>query len=85
MNDKNEIMRRFISQVDGKAKRQYSQGRMSAEDDGDLAIAVGVDPQRKIIIIRFGKPIEWIGLGIAETEELIETLKDKIDKLKVQG
>ena len=85
MSDENENMKRFIAQVEGKANRQYSQGRMSAEDDGDLAIAVGVDPQRKIIIINFGKPVAWIGLGIAETEELIEALKDKIDKLKVQG
>lgn len=80
--DKSEIMQRFLDQVNGKTKRQYSAGRMGAEDDGDLAFAIATDTRRSVIIIRFGKPVEWIGLGISDTERLIEQLEERLRELR---
>jgi len=73
-----ELIRRFMDQQDGKAKREYSAGRMGGEDDGDLAFAMRVDDAHKSIIIDFGKPIVWIGLGVEDAKNLIDQLSDRI-------
>lgn len=76
-----ELMERFIAQAEGKAKRSYSAGRISADDDGDLAAACAADRVRNIVILRFGKPVEWIGLRPAECKQLIDTLTAKLREL----
>jgi hypothetical protein len=80
---RDELMRRFIDQVDGKARRQYSAGRVGPDDDGDLAIAIAADKAKNIVVIRFGKPVEWIGLGPAEVNDLINLLMSKLRDLGV--
>lgn len=77
-----DIMKRFLDQVDGNAKREYSAGRMGAEDDGDLAIAMTTDTRHSVIVIRFGKPVEWIGLGIADAEHMIEQLEGRLREFR---
>lgn len=76
------LMERFESQVNGTAKRQYSQGRISGDDDGDLAIAMTTDLKKHIIMIRFGQPTEWIGLGLREAQEIRDMLTARIMELK---
>lgn len=76
-----EIMKRFIDQVDGTARREYPAGRMGHEDDGALAMAITIDRQRNTIVIRFGKPVEWIGFGRKEAEALIGLLQTKLNEL----
>jgi hypothetical protein len=73
----NELMKRFIEQAEGKAKRTYGQGRIGAEDDGDLALAIAADREKGIVLVSFGKPVEWIGLGPREAVALAKTLVDK--------
>jgi hypothetical protein len=78
-----ELMQRFIDQAQGEAVRKYSQGRIGPDDDGDLALAVMADRAKKIVVIRFGKPTEWIGLGPAEVQGLITLLMEKLRDLGV--
>ena len=80
--EQQKLMERFIKQIEGTAKREYSQGRMSGDDDGDLALAVASDLRKNIVIIRFGKPVEWIGLGITEAEGLRDLLLTHINNLR---
>lgn len=72
------LMKRFLEQAEGKAKREYSQGRMSADDEGDLAMAILADEAKKLVVIRFGKPVEWIGMGETECKALISNLIHKL-------
>lgn len=72
-----ELMRRFIDQIDGTAKREYPAGRMGHEDDGALAMAFVTDPVKKVVVIRFGKPVEWIGLGPDECVEMAQQLVER--------
>lgn len=72
-----ELMKRFIAQAEGKAKRAYSEGRINADDQGDLALAVAVDEQKKIVILSFGKPVEWIGFGPRDAVALAKMLIEK--------
>ena len=80
--DKSGLMRRFIEQSTGTAKREWSAGRMGAEDDGDLAYAMATDTRKGVIIMRFGKPVEWLGLGIREAEELRDQLTERLMELR---
>ena len=75
-------MRRLIDQMNGTAKREYPKGRMGAEDDGALSYAVATDTRRSTIVIRFGKPVEWIGLGIEDAERLRDELTERLMELR---
>lgn len=77
-----ELQKRFLEQLSGTAKRQYSAGRMGAEDDGELAYALANDDRHQTIVIRFGKPVEWIGLGLKDAEQLRDQLTERIMALR---
>jgi hypothetical protein len=59
------------------AERKYPEGRLSADDDGELEIRVAVRNGR--IIMSFGKPIDWIGLTVKDAEGMIKSLQDNIN------
>lgn len=77
-----ELRKRFLQQIDGTAKREYPNGRMGADDDGALVYAVAVDRRHRTIVIRFGKPVEWMGLDIEAAEKLRDALTDKLLELR---
>lgn len=78
-----ELIKRMMDQIEGTARRAYPKGRMGHEDDGILSYAVAADPRHQTIVIRFGKPVEWIGLGVDDVDSLIEKLSEM--KLKLRG
>jgi len=41
---------------------QFPDGRISPDDEGELNVRMGVDPQSRQVIIDFGMPTTWIGL-----------------------
>jgi hypothetical protein len=69
-----DVIKRLMDQFHGTAKREYPRGRMGAEDDGALSYAVAADKAHGTVVIRFGKPVEWIGLGVDDCKKLIECL-----------
>lgn len=81
--EQSEWMRRFSDQLNGTARRAYPAGRMGADDDGQLSFAISSDVPRQTVIIRFGKPVEWIGLGIDDIDRLIDQLSER--KLELRG
>jgi hypothetical protein len=76
-----ELMERFIGQVEDRAKRNYSQGRIGANDDGDLAMAITADRAKNIVIIDFGKPVTWMGLPPEQVNGLVNLLMQKLREL----
>jgi hypothetical protein len=68
------IAQRFMDQLNGTARREYPAGRMGATDDGALSYAVAADPAHGTVVVRFGKPVEWIGLGPADAIALAQSL-----------
>lgn len=56
------LMKRFVEQAEGRAKREYPAGRLGAADDGALAMAVTGDREKGVIVVDFGKPVVWFGL-----------------------
>lgn len=43
-------------------------------DDGELSFAVSSDDARGLIVIRFAKPVEWIGLSPQDASMLAHEL-----------
>lgn len=78
-----ELQERFLDQLDRTARREYPRGRMGAEDDGLLSYAVAVDRRNQTVIIRYGKPVEWIGLGPEDIKELQDRLSSALVELQV--
>lgn len=73
-----QLQKRFVEQFNGTGPRAYPAGRMGADDDGELTYAMANDDRHRTIVIRFPKPVEWIGLGIAEAEQLRDELTERI-------
>lgn len=73
-DEESAIRRRFVEQVEGRAQRSYSEGRIGADDDGDLAMAIGADPARKLVVIDYGKLIQWVGMPADQAVKMAEML-----------
>lgn len=71
------LQQRFTEQVEGRAKRQWSEGRLNGKDDGDLAFAISADKEKQVVMLDFGKPVEWIGLPPQQAIELAQSLIQK--------
>lgn len=78
-----ELQERFLDQLDRTARRKYPNGRMGAEDDGLLSYAVAVDRRNQTVVLRFGKPVEWIGLGVEDIKDLQNRLGAALVELQV--
>lgn len=79
-----EAQQRFIAEMLHKAKPAYPQGRLNERDEGETAFAVAADLERKVVIIRFAKPIDWLGLHVAETRQLANLLLEKAAQLEAK-
>jgi hypothetical protein len=79
--EESEAFQRFAEQITGSTKREWPQGRISGEDDGATAFMIAADPSRKVVLITFPKPMNWIGLGVNEAMQLRNMLDEKIGEL----
>lgn len=73
-DDQQAARQRLQEQIDGRARRTYSSGRIGATDDGDLAFAVGPHPDKELVCIDFGKPVEWVAMQPQQAIELAQSL-----------
>lgn len=69
-----ELMDLFRKQQNGEARRAWPNGRVAAEDDGQLAFAIGADRDKGIVFVDFGKDVSWIGLPPEQAVALAELL-----------
>jgi len=58
----------------------YPRGKLRADDLGATNIRIAV--QDNTLLIIFEKPIDWLGLGLAEVEALIGILQERKKELK---
>lgn len=76
-----ESQKRLLDQFLNRATPKFPAGHINADDDGELAFAVAADLRRNVVIINFGKPVDWIGLGKKEVLMLANLLHDKAKQL----
>ena len=71
----------FFKQLTGDHNRAWPHGRINGEDDGATAYAIAADPKNQVVIIRFPKPMDWIGLDIPSAIALRDKVDEKIKEL----
>lgn len=51
---------------------EYPDGKLNPDDSGAVAMSVGVESSR--VVVRFPKPVAWIGMSGDEAFELAQVL-----------
>lgn len=82
LNRQMEFIKRFKEQAEEKYRRQFPDGRINAEDDGDLTYVITTDDRHRTIVIKFAHPTEWIGLNVQAATELRDQLTERILALR---
>lgn len=72
----------FERQVLGIAPKTFSDGKIADDDEGDTAFYMGMDPESKKIILRFAKPLTWIGLDYQSACAFRSGLDKHIEQLE---
>lgn len=60
--------------------RRYPRGKLNAQDEGELAMAITVKDD--VVVIAFPKLVSWVGLPAEQAEELAETLKQRAQEAR---
>jgi hypothetical protein len=53
--------------------RQYPNGRVSGDDDGQTKIGMAVDRDAGVLYVRFTKRVEWLGLDADSAMQFLTT------------
>ena len=77
-----KMFQRYLEQSKGSYQRSFPDGRISAEDDGELTFAIATDVSKGVIIIKFAHPTDWIGLDRKTAEMLRDQLTERLHKLR---
>lgn len=72
--DQKAAQKRLTEQQEGRAKRQWSDGRIGPDDDGDLAFSIGPHPEKELVVVDFGKSVEWLAMPPQHAIELAQLL-----------
>jgi hypothetical protein len=59
----------------------YPYGKLGADDEGELAVAVAADPQHGVVRLEFGKSIAWLALPAGHARQFADVLRGKADEL----
>lgn len=76
-----ELLAMFGNQVAAKAQRKWPEGRIAAEDDGELAIMIATDPAKNVVRFEFGKPVAWLAMPPEQAKELGELMIRRANEL----
>ncbi len=61
-------------QKDRTRQRQWPEGRLNGDDDGELAFAIGPDETGTLVMLDFGKPVTWTAMPPQQAVELAQLL-----------
>lgn len=79
-----ELMEIFKRQAQKPISRQYPEGRISAEDEGQLAFLVAADPNTNLVRLQFNKPVAWMAMSAKDAVALAEMLIDKAKQVATE-
>ena len=64
------------------ATGDHPQGKLNADDEGGLRMAIVADKRNSVVRVDFGKPVAWLGLDRATALDLARRLTWHAEKLK---
>lgn len=56
---------------------KFPQGKLNKDDEGELALRIGHDMVKELVIIEFGKNVSWLALDPATALQLSKTIAEK--------
>lgn len=62
------------------ATGDFPRGKLNADDEGGLRLAVGV--KDKTVMIMFGKEVAWLGLSKPEAIALSQLIRQRADEIQ---
>lgn len=66
------FVQKALTEEMAKLLGEYPNGRLNQDDSGAIAMAVGVEDGR--VVLRFPKPISWVGMTGDQALELAQDL-----------
>jgi hypothetical protein len=63
------------------ATGEYPDGKLHEDDEGEIKIAIAADPSNNVVIIDFGKSVNWLGMGKQEALGLADMIRKNAEKL----
>ena len=60
----------------------YPEGRINADDQGEIAIACAADPRGQRVVLDFGTQIKWLAFTPAQARSLATLLRQKADAVE---
>src|SRR5687768_3107867 len=72
--EQSELLKRFQEERDGKAQREFPEGRLSGDDDGSLTFKIGADAEKGVVAIEYSKPTVWVAMPPQQAVELAQLL-----------
>lgn len=76
-----DVKTRMIEEMMGQAKPRFPQGKITEDDQGEITFAVAADRNKGVVILRFGKPVDWLGLDAEHARHLGNILIEKANQL----
>ena len=64
------------------ATGEFPNGKLNDADEGELAIGVAIDKEKGVVLLEFGKPVNWLGLYPAQAREIAAILIAKAGELE---
>jgi len=61
---------------------QFPRGKLNPDDEGQIDLAIATDLAKRVILIRFRKPVAWLGLPLAEAKDFHTLLGKHIANLE---
>ncbi len=72
--EQKRLLEAFREQQEGIKQRVWPQGRISADDEGELAFKIGSDPDRQLVMLDFGKPVTSVACSPKEAIQFAQIL-----------
>lgn len=69
-----DLMKRFLEERAGTARREFPEGRISGDDDGLIVFTVSADPEKEVVKIEFSKPMVWAAMSPQQAVEFAQLL-----------
>lgn len=57
------------------ASGHYPDGKLNGRDEGELTFAVGSDRRLGKVLLTFGKPVAWMGMGTKQALQMSDALR----------
>lgn len=70
--DETERMKELARQLELGPTNHYPEGALNETDEGELKLAIGIEDGK--VVLNFGKPVAWIGLGWQQALALADRL-----------